>query len=407
MIVAVPHLRPYSFGLIAFVALFFRSSDLFRHPRFWAEEATFYVARAWQVGAESLFAVINGNYQLVTSALTWLASLVPYRFAPYVTTYGSLAAVIAVAIMFGFALLARNVPFWAVAIFIAGLALQPGGYETFLTATNIQWILSLSMLAMLIMPETRLNPALAYPWVILCGMTGVPSCIMAPVFLVYAVATWSRRHLAIGIILSLCAIVQIVIIMKHGVPGRVLSLDLHYLPLSTFLQTVVTPLVGPVQSDVLAALLRDAGAQQKLLAILVTYVLLSIIAMAAWLPDNRVLSLTIGASLILVTGVQIFGSLNDQKSFVTALGSARYFQFGACCLAVLACMGTASASRMRRLVSAAILVVLLGSAVHAAQDRSWSVFFLTGPRWQSEISQCSAPTCTPGIWPAGWRTKLR
>src|SRR5258705_5460117 len=35
------------------------------------------------------------------------------------------------------------------------------------------------------MPGEHINPRLAHPWAIACGLTSVPTCILSPVFLVY------------------------------------------------------------------------------------------------------------------------------------------------------------------------------------------------------------------------------
>src|SRR5258705_5805137 len=119
----------YACGLVAFFALLFRSPDLFRHPRFWAEEATLYVSAAWNFGIGVMLAVFNGNYQFLVNLSAYFASLVPYRFSPYVTTYISLAAIILVSVVFSVALSRRKISPWLVFIFVVTLALLPGGYE--------------------------------------------------------------------------------------------------------------------------------------------------------------------------------------------------------------------------------------------------------------------------------------
>jgi hypothetical protein len=396
----------YAYGLVAFFALLFRSPDLFRHPRFWAEEATLYVSAAWNSGIGVMLAVFNGNYQFLVNLSAYFASLVPYRFAPYVTTYISLAAIILVSVVFSVALSRRKISPWLVFIFVVTLSLLPGGYEIYLNVTNLQWVVALSFLAILAMPGEHINPRLAHPWAIACGLTGVPTCILSPVFLVYGFVARSNRHFAIGATLSACACIQVLIIALHGTSGRNFALNPDILSLSFFLNTIETPLLGPVLSEKLASLFRS-GASHTAVPVSVFFASAAIIVGMAMLPDDKRLSLTISGSWIFVTCIQFFGALGQISQISGAFSAgARYFQYGACCFCLLACLGASSANTLRRTISTFLLMAALSSAVLSALNNSWAAVLLNGPRWSESIATCVELPCSVSIWPSGWKVVL-
>jgi|GEM_PF-3870042 hypothetical protein len=412
----------YVFGLVALFALFFRSPVLFINPRFWAEEGTLYTATAWESGSDVLFTVFKGNYQLLTNISAFLASLVPYSFSPFVTTYISLLILLLTLTVFSTALSGRNVARWKIMVFVLIISLLPGGYEIYLNATNIQWVVALSFLAILAIKEEQLNPKLAYPWALICGLTGVPTCILCPVFLVYGFAVRSKRHLCIGAILLVCTVFQVLIIITFGVSGRSFELSPTVPLFSLFLQTFDAPLLGYKLTSALADWLKTVTSHDLIL-ICVALVDIAIVSGTAMLLDDKKLSVTVSASWFFVTFVQVFGALGvtthlisasagarhfqfgvlgDTTHLISASAAARYFQYGACCFCFLACLGTSATNSLRRKISTVLLLSLLFSCLMGTLNNSWANLMLNGPSWNKGLSDCKKFPCSVPIWPDGW-----
>ena len=148
--------RIWLFAYLAFfVALsFVKAPNVLIEPRFWAEDGAFYFTDFRTLGAwGALVYVTNGNYQLLTNLLVYLATKVPLAHAPAVTTYGAylveaLVVVLIHAVVVGYGI---NRPVGL--LLVAAWTLMPASYETWASATNVQWICSVSMLLMLMLPH--------------------------------------------------------------------------------------------------------------------------------------------------------------------------------------------------------------------------------------------------------------
>jgi len=88
------------------------------------------------------FRDLQRQLPIPTNLSAYFASLVPYRFSPYVTTYISLAAIILVSVVFSVALSRREISPWLVFIFVVTLSLLPGGFEIYLNVTDLQWVVA-------------------------------------------------------------------------------------------------------------------------------------------------------------------------------------------------------------------------------------------------------------------------
>lgn len=166
--------------------MLWRSPDLLIHPRLWAEEGRFYY-NALQNGTSPLTLVIRGNYQLVTNLICYLATLVPAEWAAHITTYCSLLVALWCIILFSRFSVESDWPLARSAMIVAILALLAHGYEVYLSSTNTQWLCALSLLFICIGQWGTLRglrSVLLYGWVAVCALSGVPSSVMTPVFLV-------------------------------------------------------------------------------------------------------------------------------------------------------------------------------------------------------------------------------
>ena len=215
--------------------------------RFWAEEGTVYFVQLHSVGAwDALLFVTNGSYQLLINISAWLASKVPLGLAPAVTTYSAYLVELLVVVLIYSVVTRYGVNRVVGLLLVAAWALMPATYETWASATNIQWICSVSMLLILLLPDRdiRRHFKKILLWTLLCGLTGVTSVMLAPGYLARAYLERSKWLALVGTLLCACALVQLAVLKFHGVPGRPFTVDLQLLTIPMLLQTILTPLIG-------------------------------------------------------------------------------------------------------------------------------------------------------------------
>lgn len=93
--IVLTHQKKLAIFLGIILAIIYRSPELFIQPRFWAEEAPTYFKYAYENSfLDGLFMVVGGGeagYLLLLGNISAvLATLVPLKYAPFVTTYFSL-----------------------------------------------------------------------------------------------------------------------------------------------------------------------------------------------------------------------------------------------------------------------------------------------------------------------------
>ena len=242
--------------------LFLRSPDLLLTPRFWAEEATHYYAPLQSANVETAFTlIINGNYQLLTNLIAYVATLFPAEYAAHVSSYASFAIALGMAVLLGWIAIQRNWPTAIACIAVVALALLPQGYEVYLSLTNAQWVCSVCMLFVLVLnldSFSRPGYRVILMVSVLLGLTGVTSAMLAPAFLARRWFSPSPRHVVIGLILAGCAALQLAIILQADHPLRSFVFDGSVITRALVSQTIIAPLFGPSgYSEVLAAIKNE------------------------------------------------------------------------------------------------------------------------------------------------------
>ena len=199
--------------------LLWRAPDLFLHPRFWAEEGGLYFGTLQNVAPlKGLVRVFNGNYQLLTNVFVELSMHVPLRAAPLVTTMLSMGLALVCAWMIGRVLLARGCSLPVVSAACAMFALQPAGYEVFLTATNVQWVTSVIALMICVWedkPARSVGAGVLYASLVICGLTGTTTCILLPLFVIGAVYRRSGFGWAMVAFLTSVTVLQALVVLAH------------------------------------------------------------------------------------------------------------------------------------------------------------------------------------------------
>src|SRR5262245_3333766 len=142
MQMAQRYLPTLAFAL-ALIALFW---PILVEPRLWAEEGTIYFAQLRELDAFSaLTFVANANLQLLTNVIVYVATLVPLSAAAHVTTLASLLVALGVAAQINAAAAEHGAPRWIIALGLIAWASIPTNIEVMLTATNVQWLLGISV----------------------------------------------------------------------------------------------------------------------------------------------------------------------------------------------------------------------------------------------------------------------
>ena len=407
--------RGYGIWLFAYLAFFValsfvKAPAVLTDPRFWAEDGAFYfkdfrVLDAW--GA--LLYVTNGNYQFLANVLVYLATKVPLVHAPAVTTYGAYLVEALVVVLIHAVVVSYGVNRLAGLLLVAAWTLMPASYETWASATNVQWTCSVSMLLVLVLPSGTIERHFAKTlvWTAICGLTGVTSCMLAPGYLARACIDRSRHFAVLGALLVLCALLQLAVLMRYGVADRSFVLDPRILTLPTLLQTILVPLVGVDWIGELSAPLREGARALSAFVYLVGLSLMLLAVLVARRARPTAIILIVAGLWVLVSVVNTFGALGPPLGLISGKGGARYFLFGAMCFCLLLAIGTAAGSRLQSVIAAVLLLTIAGRSI-AQIGEHWTIEHAEGPSWKQEVAKCAAlAPCEVAIWPNGWSVQLQ
>ncbi|MCW6508569.1 hypothetical protein [Lichenifustis flavocetrariae] len=382
---------------------FTKMPEVMLHGRLWAEEGSVFMP---DMASKSFLQALTYNYrgsvQLINAIACWFAIRSYVDLMPYVTTY---AAFIVSGVLF------MQLAYWAMGVanapgfalfFLAGWFFLPESYEVWLTSTNIQWLCSLSVLMVLLLNEdiVRRRFGIACAWTLLCGLTGVPSCMLAPGFIAKGILSRSVVFASLGGLLALSTCVQLLAILTTEFSNR--SYDLHSLAIvqSIIAGTIFQPIVG-----VKATSLVTTWVGMHYFSILIC-LLFSTLILFAWRQhvESRLRSqiFYVVGLWVLVTALNVVGSIPGASVLETApLVGSRYFFFGASCLVISLLLLSTSNHVAIRAFSTLLLVIIAANGVGQRLLSSWPQRFLTGPSWAEQVHQCSSVrACVVEIWPA-------
>lgn len=397
-----------AYALAFAVLAYAKTPHMFSSPRFYAEEASHYWPELvndtlW----DALLHTHIGSYQVLSNLAVFAATRVPLEWAPTVTAYASFLFQMAVAAQIGWFVTAWRIRHISGLGLVFAWAYLPHSYEVWLTATNIQWIMGGSVLMLFMMPreilQRRLRPAMV--WSLLCGLSGVPSVIPAPVFVLRGVVSRSPAHLRIGFLLGACALIQAGVIATHGASGRAYVTDPLILIAPVFMQTVAAPLLGAghVQEQLLS--LKIASPQLMMLSV-IGLLLFGSVVMLVLVRINRHTrdpGLAPQALLLLwvVSLVQTFGAIPTAMELVSGTNHPRYFLLGSMCVALLFALATTSSCAGSRLTGYAGLVLICLVGVEQRVRAVWIDRWITGSSWTELLGGCdrSQTRCVIAVWP--------
>lgn len=304
-------------------------------------------------------------------------------------------------------LLARGCSTWAASAAAALFALQPGGYEVFLSATNVQWVASVLTLLLAVsddVPAWSPRAAVHYAVLLACGLTGTPSCILLPLFL--AGAAWRRSTFrwAMTSVLGIATAVQAGVVLAHRAElHRALSLSPHMLLPEVF-QVFYAQVLPAHVLDVLG---RTVGAYDGLgHATGLQVAALGVAGMVAVtvLASRRLGLFTAGllqVGALLIPLVNEFGALATADDMLSGWAGSRYFFVGASSMLVLmaACIDGVTATA--RIMGTALVGFALLNGISTAVLAEWPKQYVEGPSLASQVDACGTGWCRVTVWPAG------
>ncbi|MRG54133.1 hypothetical protein GF108_00870 [Phyllobacterium sp. SYP-B3895] len=381
--------------------------QLFIDPRFWAEEGSAYYSAALQTDfLRYVFTfVFNGNYQFLTNLLTGLAAAVSPVYAPWVTTYISVGIFAGVVLQFGLFLKANGVPCWLSVLAMLAWTMSPSLIEISATATNVQWIAALSILILCLSDLKGKSPARVFwvsAWVIACGLTGIPSVLLAPFYILQAFLTRSKNHFLLSVLLGLCALVQLGVMIEFGLSSRdpIFGLSVLFAPM--LLQTIFTPMLGFKTTDAIGSLVRGPSGGIALLAVAaIAALFVGFLLIANRFSKQSVLLVGLWAFVSVLQTIGSIGGIEEKLAQISALGGARYFATGYLALIILLSLASRHAWRPVIVFLLALILVQGLTATPSLRASMAAVY----PSWSEEIIKCPRP-CEVPIWPTPWVAKL-
>lgn len=192
-----------------------RAPGLLLHPRLWAEEGSLYLATSLTLPWwKALLAVRKGYFCLLPNLATLLAARVfPLAWAPWVTTlFAFLLQLVPVAIV-GFG----RSKFWPTnlqrMLVVVALLFSWNSGEVWLNTINAQfWWLSICFLILLTDQQmtSRRQHVVFCVALFLCGLNGVVSAFLLPLFIARAMAERNRRIAMQALALGAASLLQFV-----------------------------------------------------------------------------------------------------------------------------------------------------------------------------------------------------
>jgi hypothetical protein len=282
--------------------------------------------------------------------------------------------------------------------------------ETFLTTTNSQFVLSLAVLLVALEDKepSRMGLVFRGALVLLAGLTGPPTCLLAPALAWRALRMRSRPAFLLFALLAACCVVQAAYLVHDALTSHQLLAQRRSPVTATLLGEIVLvkSLAVPAVGGHAAMMLHDwmAGLQRghALLAIGAVVVWTGVLALAAaGIPPATRRPLLLG--VITLTLVSSTLSMGAKEALLVPMLGERYYQApnSALFIALAAGLGWRTWKGLLR-GSLVALSLAVGLATYQ-QPFGWT----EGPDWKTEIALWRAdPTRMVRIWPEGWAMPL-
>jgi hypothetical protein len=387
--------------------------------RFWAEEASVYLAYAWNHSfLDALTAPQLGYYNLVANVGAVFAARVPLESAPHFTTTLALFVQLipAAAVLF-LRIPALATPLRKGAALLL-LLVVPANPEVYLITVNSQCVLCAAA-GIVLISEAGGRADRFGKWAVLglAGLSGVATTFLAPLFWVQWWLERRRDRLTQACIVSVCALLQFIFISRGlAQDQRHMRFNSTALVGATYAKFIAMPLAPTRPVNRHLAQLRQAAEETGTLPGWLWFVTATAAAafiVVCWRSGNRT-AMLLAVATIWVTVLSFCGSRDataDQKLLGHITSAIRYYyapQF----FFLLALLTSLGPDSRLPLVLKTVGAVWLGAALlmglvnFACGPVDWPIIF-SGPPWAAQVQQWRNDPSKPlSVWPMGWQFTL-
>jgi hypothetical protein len=383
--------------------------------RFWAEEATGYLAYAWNHSfLDALTAPQYGYFNLVANAAGILAAHVPLEAAPRFTT----ALALLVQLIPAAAILFLSIPGLSTPLrkgsALLLLLVAPANPEVYLNNINTQHLLCAAGGLVLISEPGKCADRRG-KWVVLglAGLTGVACTLLAPLFWVQWWLERRRERLTQAVIISACALLQFVFISQALAQNqRRVRFNSTAMVGAAYAKFIAMPLAPARLAQRHLAQLRETAEQTGSLpdwVWVVTAAGFAAFLLVCWRSGSRAAQLLAAAALWV--GLLSFSATHDEKLLGHLTHALRYYYapqfFFLLALLVALAPGTSLPPVLKALGALWLAAALLMGLVNfACAPLDWPIIF-SGPPWSRQVEQWRKDPSKPlAVWPIGWQFSL-
>lgn len=370
---------------LGFLFLFMRAPRLLLEGRVYCEEGTTYLRYGWDAAARlALFAPHQGYYSLPMNLIAMLPGrLVPLEWAPMLFTWTAAAVYL---LMLYLAVTSVWIKDWRIRLVaVVSLCLVTPNFEVWLTLVDIQFILPVCC-GILLTEEATRRSLLQFSVLLVSGLTGVTSCVLAPLFWFRAWQQRSKASLLQASMLTVLAAVQVLVVEHEITIGARIEIQHHLLYIGPMLiARMFIHHFMPKGMDVLydrALAWGGVPLQLVLLAVAIAFV---------WLLF-RVAKAGHEAALLLVTaallsfGLSWYGctACDLTHAMLSTRANGRYF-FASNALVTFALLIVVSTSRQwpRRAAWVALVASMTAGSIHYVRDHATLVDYVA---WRPQIT---------------------
>jgi hypothetical protein len=191
-------------SLLTILALYSRRPDAFTNPQFWAEDAVVFFKQA-RHGISAVWTPYSGYLHLYERLVAAVCSHAPPADLPALYLVGHIIGVLFTALL---CLSPRlSMPLQAKIAMACAVTMAPSLNEVFHTLTNTQWVLSLTLILLLLFDKPKSTGQWAFDVCLLLvvGLTGPFVLLFAPLFVLRA-AIGRDRHGYVLLAIALAAV---------------------------------------------------------------------------------------------------------------------------------------------------------------------------------------------------------
>jgi hypothetical protein len=289
---------------------------------------------------------------------------------------------------------------------------MPQSNELWLNSTNIQWHLATLTAILLVVPT---HPP--FNWVtcfalFAAGLTGVPSTFLTPLYFIRAWLDKDQHRLLQALVLTLCAVVQVTLLLINtdSLSDRSLTLPTEVIIGAPLAHSIAGPLGGVEVGGKATLMIKKAlfGIPESFyipgwtIIVLMWAALITVFCIAAFKSNRSCRYLLASYCLFIVLGIA--GALEPTIEMISVFGAGRYFYAPNIALMLaLLIKSDSSGLRSRTGNKAELLSILVAVTV------TCSAFFLSyydmrrylyGPSWSTALRESRDGEIR--IWPSPW-----